>query len=388
MKIVADENIPYVADGCAEWGEVSLFSGRTITRATVADADCLFVRSVTPVSRELLDGSSVRFVGTATIGTDHVDIPWLQSNGIGFASAPGSNATSVAEYVVAALLCLAVRHGFTLSGRTMGIVGVGNVGTRVTRKAEALGLRILKCDPPRADAEQATGFVPLEQILAESDIVSIHTPLTRDGAYPTWHMADSRFFHALRKGAIFINTARGAIHDTGALVQAIDEGRVSHAVLDVWEHEPGVEVDLLARVSLASPHVAGYSFDGKVAGTQLVVNAARQYFRLAGHWTPAELLPAPDVAKITVDAKTTASQEALIWNAVRQLHDSMVDDAAMRQILTLPLHDRPAHFDQLRKNYRIRREFAGTAILAQHLDEKSVAAFSKLGFRVHASERG
>ena len=262
MKIVADPNIPFVREAFAALGEIQLVPGRQIRAETVRDAELLLVRSITPVTPALLEGSRVKFVATATIGTDHVDLGYLASRDVGFASASGSNANSVAEYVVAGLLELARRRKFRLREKTLGVVGVGNVGRRVVRYAEALGMRVLQNDPPRQRAEALAHFVSLDRLLAEADIVTAHVPLVREEPEATFHLIDRDVLFSLSRRPILVNTARGAVVDNRALLPAIAGGKLGGVVLDVWENEPDISGELLAVVDLGTPHIAGYSFDG------------------------------------------------------------------------------------------------------------------------------
>ncbi|MHC4916903.1 MAG: 4-phosphoerythronate dehydrogenase, partial [Planctomycetota bacterium] len=244
MLIVADNNIPFAAEAFGHLGEVRTVQGRGLAAEGVAGADVLLLRSTVKINAELLGKCSPKFVGTATIGTDHVDEEYLASRGIPFASAPGSNAESVAEYWTSAVLLVAARLGWNLRGVTCGVVGVGNVGSRVARRAEALGMRVLKCDPPLARQTGSDEYRPLEELLAESRIITLHAPLNREGEDATLHMADAGFFAKLPPDAVFLNTARGKVHDTPALLAALESGRLAAAVLDVWEGEPLVETEL------------------------------------------------------------------------------------------------------------------------------------------------
>lgn len=352
MRIVADENIPFIRQACAGLGEVRLLPGRAIRREDVRDADVLFVRSVTRVDAALLEGSRVRFVGTATIGADHVDAPALAALGIAFASAPGSNAVSVAEYVVAALLTLAERRRWYLAGMTLGIIGVGNVGSRVAARARALGLSVLLNDPPLARRGALREHAALPDLLAAADVVTVHVPLERDGADPTYHLIDEAFLRALKPGAALINTSRGAVHDTRALLASPPAA----LVLDVWEGEPRIDGALLQRCDLATPHIAGYSFDGKARGSEMIVNAARAALRLEGTWSADALLPAPP-PPVSLNVNGLSIQDVL-RQAVRVAYDIEADDARLRATQTLPEAERALAFDQLRKEYPIRREFA------------------------------
>jgi erythronate-4-phosphate dehydrogenase len=292
LKIVADENIPLVHEVFSGLGDVAVYRGRDIDTGTVASADVLLVRSVTRVDSALVADSSLRFVGTCTIGEDHVDKACLREMGIGFSSAPGCNANSVAEYVVAALLVLSKRHGINLRQSSLGIVGVGHVGSLVARKATALGMTCKLHDPPLAERTGDPSYVGLPEIQA-CDILSFHVPLERGGPYPTFHMVDTAFLAALKTDAILINTARGSVVDNEALKAALETGNLGGAVLDVWEGEPHMDTELLARVDVGTPHIAGYSLDGKVNGTTRIYEAVCRYFDLPATCNVAALLPPP-----------------------------------------------------------------------------------------------
>lgn len=265
MKIVVDENMPYAEALFGRLGEVVAVRGRPLPAAALVGADALMVRSVTTVNQALLAGQRVRFVGTATAGTDHVDTAWLAQAGIGFSAAPGCNAIAVVEYVFSALMLLAERDGFALRDKTVGIVGVGNVGSRLQRRLTALGIRTLLCDPPRADRGDDEQFHSLADLQREADIITFHTPLNKSGPYRTLHLADADFLRGLPPGRILINAGRGAVVDNAALLQALEAGQDLRVVLDVWEPEPMLSLPLLARVDIATPHIAGYSLEGKRA---------------------------------------------------------------------------------------------------------------------------
>jgi len=375
MRIVADENIPYVREAFAGLGEVRTLPGRGIATSDIADADILLVRSITRVDAALLAGTPVSFVATATIGEDHIDKAYLAERGIGFSSAPGCNANSVGEYIVAALLVLAERHGFSLVGKTLGIVGVGNVGRRVHAKASALGMQCILHDPPRAAAEGAEGFAPREA-LYQCDVVTLHVPYTKVGPRATRHLVDAGFLARLRPDAILINTARGAVVDNQALDEALAVKRLRAAVLDVWEGEPNPRQSLLEQCDIATPHIAGYSFDGKVNGTEQIYRAACQHFGIAPNWDPAPLLPAPEMSEIELASGETGAIE----RAVTTVYDILADDARLRAITQLPGEARGAHFDRLRKEYPRRREFMNTLVRGAELDNASV--LRGIGFRV------
>jgi erythronate-4-phosphate dehydrogenase len=371
MKIVADENIPAVAQAFAALGEVTLLPGRKLRSWHVRAADILLVRSVTRVDRELLEGSAVRFVGSATIGFDHVDRDHLRAHGIGFATAPGSNATSAAEYVLSALLALGEREGFDLTGRTVGIVGCGNVGSRVRDRLAALGCDCLANDPPLAERAGQDGFVDLDAIV-QADIISLHVPLERAGPHPTWHLLDAALLGRLKPGAILVNTSRGAVVDNAALDGLLAQRPDLCVVLDVWEREPEINTALLEKVALGTPHIAGYSLDGKLRGTEMIYRAACDYFAYPVQWKASTVLPAPDC----VDMRGMSGADVLagLRQAVFHACDIRRDDERLRGLLRSPPAARPAAFDRLRREYPVRREFAATTVII----DREAAALGKL----------
>lgn len=373
MKIIADANIPFVREAFGALGEIVLAPGRRIDATLVREADLLLVRSVTPVNAPLLDGSRVRFVATATIGTDHVDQNHLSSKGIRFASAAGSNANSVAEYLVAGLLELASRHKFRLRDKTLGIVGVGNVGSRVVRFAEALGLRVLQNDPPRQRTENLPHFAPLNELIAEADIITTHVPLTREGPDATFHLFDKERLAALEARRPFlINTARGAVVDNKALLKAIDGEWVRGVVLDVWENEPNILPELLDVADVGTPHIAGYSFDGKVNGTRMIYEAACKFFGIQPTWKPS--LPPPEVPLIELTVSSGEDDDEVLRRVVQRVYDITADDTALRTNLRA--------FDELRAEYPVRREFFNTRLTLRGADDELRSKFAALGFKL------
>jgi len=360
MKIVADANIPFVRECFSSMGEVEILSGRDITSQAVAKADALLVRSITPVNEELLRGGAVRFVGTATIGFDHVDLGYLERNHIGFASAPGSNANSAAEYIIAALLEIGRRHNLPLEGKSMGVIGVGNVGSRVARKGEALGMHVLRNDPPLQRQTGDPRYVPITA-LYDCDFITIHTPLTRAGIDKTFHLADARFFSSWKPGAVFLNASRGAVTDSEALKAAIRAGRLRAVVLDVWEDEPNIDTGLLEMVDLGTPHIAGYSFDGKVAGMIMIYNSLCEHFHLRPTRAIEDFLPPPGVPRLDLETGEL-SDDQLLAHTVEQVYRIKRDDGNLRQIAQQPSNKRGPFFDDLRKHYPVRREFQNTTV--------------------------
>ncbi len=379
MKIVADENIPFVREACATLGEVTLAAGRDVTRETLRDADLFFCRSVTKINRALLEGTRVRFVGTATIGFDHVDIAYLKQAGIAFASAPGSNANSVAEYIVAAMLVLGRRGGFALEGKALGVVGVGNVGSRVVRKAEALGMRILQNDPPLARATGDKRFLPLDALL-DADFLTFHVPLTKEGQDATYHMVDGAFLARMKRSAYLLNSSRGPVVDEAALKAALVGRRIAGAVLDVWETEPAFDPGLLALAAIGTPHIAGYSFDGKVAATEMIYRAACETIGVKPTWDPAAIMPPPGHPRLGIECAGRPDEDVL-REAVLTIYDIEGDDRNLRQSPQPPA-ERGAYFDRLRKVYPERREFQNTTLMLHGAGERLKVKLAGVGFRI------
>ena len=379
MKIVADENIPFVKEAFSGLGEVTTVEGRRITHSALAGAEMLLVRSVTKVGAPLLEGTKVRFVGTATIGADHVDLAYLRKRGIAFAAAPGSNATSVAEYVTAALLVLARRGGYRLARKSIGIVGVGNVGSRVEAMARALGMKVLLNDPPLARKTGNPKYLPLARLF-KADFLTIHTPLTMEGPDATYQMVNEDFVARMKEGAVLINTARGAIAEGRALKRALDGDHLAEVVLDVWENEPNPDASLIERTAIATPHIAGYGYDGKVRGMEMIYRAACKHLKAKPRWRMADVLPPPPYPQLLLKARAR-NDEDVIRDAVLTVCDVEADDAAMRKILQLPAEDRPAHFDKLRRDYPVRREFHNTRVSIQGSRAALARALKGIGFR-------
>jgi erythronate-4-phosphate dehydrogenase len=380
MKIVADENIPYVKEAFRRLGDVHLVRGRDLNAAAVRDAELLLVRSVTKVNAKLLDGSAARFVATATIGTDHVDLDYLRQRGIIFASAPGSNANSVGEYVVAALLVLAQRHEFQLEGRTLGVVGVGNVGSRVVQKAQALGMRVLPNDPPLQRKTGDPRFLPLDTLF-KADVITCHVPLVRGGPDRTYHLVDDGFLKRMKPGSILFNSSRGEVVDEASLSQALVSGHLSAAVLDVWGGEPKIDVGLLDQVALGTPHIAGYSFDGKVNGTVMIYRAACEFLGLQPDWDPSPSLPKPPHPSITVNARSH-DEEDVLRQVVRAIYDIEHDDRALRGLFQVTPAERGRFFDSLRQHYPVRREFFNTTVVAQGASDALRRKLVGIGLRL------
>lgn len=278
MKVIVDNKIPYIKGIIEQMAdEVIYLPGKDFTPEQVKDAEALIIRTRTVCNRELLEGSKVRFIGTATIGFDHIDTKYCQEAGITWSNCPGCNAGAVEQYVHAALLLLQQEKGIQLKGACLGIVGVGHVGERIRRMAERIGMRVLLNDPPRADAGEQ-GFISLDTLAEQCDIVTFHTPLIREGKYQTFHLADRTFFQKLQRKPYLLNTSRGEVVETEALLEALHTGAVVGAVIDVWENEPHISRELLDKVFIGTPHIAGYSADGKANATRMVLEAFCRFF--------------------------------------------------------------------------------------------------------------
>jgi erythronate-4-phosphate dehydrogenase len=363
--ILADENVPLAREAFGTLGEVRLKHGRRIGHADLADVDLLVVRSITRVDAALVAGTRVRFVGTATSGIDHVDAGALEQLGIRFYAALGCNANAVAEYMAAAWLTLAKARGETLAGRRVGVIGVGHVGSLVVAKARALGMEPVLNDPPKARETGSDRYRPLDDLL-DCDIVTCHTPLTFDGPDPTCGLIGEPFLSRLKPGAWLCNAGRGGVVQEAALHRALDERRLDAVVLDVWDREPEIDGRLLARVDIGTPHVAGYSLEGKLNGTTMVFRAACEFLGIAPAWNAASAvpprpagLPLPgfgehDTALRGLDRAGTAA----LADAVTAVYPILRDDEALRRTAGMSAGERGRAFDLLRKTYPTRREFS------------------------------
>jgi erythronate-4-phosphate dehydrogenase len=376
--IVVNRNTPFVVEVFSHIGNVVALDTAKVTREAVRDADILIVRSETKVDASLLEGSAVKFVGTVTIGTDHIDLDYLQSRGIAFASAPGSNANSVAEYVAAALLVWARRNGTLLQRKSIGIVGVGNVGSKVVRVAKALGIVPVLNDPPLKRTTGDASFVSLDELM-DCDFLTLHLPLTRTGRDATHHLFDERRLAALKKGSVLINTSRGGVVDTRALSSAVAVGHLSAAILDVWEHEPDIDINLLQQVFLGTAHIAGYSLDGKLNALRIVYEEVCRYFGFDPLWR-VDASALVETPRVSVPADVFTPQDALDL-VVRRVYDIEYDDMQLREIIQLPESLRGRYFMKLRAGYRIRREFYNTVVELSAHHTSIGKTLEELGFK-------
>lgn len=329
LTVVVEDCVPYIHGALEPYAEVRYLPNHLITAPNLQDVDAVIGRTRTAYGPEMLTGTPVRLCCTATIGTDQIDMPWCAAHGMRVANAPGCNAPAVAQYVLTAILNLIHRP---LPQYRLGIVGVGHVGALVERWARSMDMEVMLCDPPRAEKEGPEGFSTLEEIAAKCDIITFHTPLDAT----TRHLADEAFFASLRRAPIIINASRGAVVDTAALIRAIDQGRVSHTVIDTWEGEPQLSLDLLRRTDIATHHIAGYSIQGKIRATRACVDAVAQNFGLP----PIEL---PEAPQFPLDIPHRMEPRLLL-----DTYDIMADDSRLRQ--------RPEAFEQLRDTYTLRPE--------------------------------
>ncbi len=378
MNIVADKNIPHVEAMYSPFGKIILSDGHSIRPDTVEHADALIVRSVTKVDRALLEKSNVRFVGTTTIGTDHVDIDYLREHNIAFASAPGSNAQSVAEYVLTALLTIAEKKKIQLNNLSAGIIGVGNVGKKVEQVIRAIGLKTLLNDPP---LERASGdherYCPLNKIF-DADIVTLHVPLTSKGSDPTYHLVNDQFLSKLKPETILINTSRGAVIESAALKNNLATRRLGACIFDVWADEPNIDVDILHDVDLGTPHIAGHSYDGKMNGAEMIFNSFCAAFDIDYRCQRDRWFEKLENNIIKIDDSHRSIQNILL-DVAKQCYDIERDDADLRKILNLEIHQRADYFRNLRRNYPKRYEFKNWIVTKSSNPELN-EIFQQLGF--------
>jgi erythronate-4-phosphate dehydrogenase len=373
MKIVADDKIPFLKGALEPFAEVHYVPGSEITREILIDADALLIRTRTKCNEKLLEGTKVRFIGTATIGFDHIDIQYCMRKGITWTNAPGCNSSSVQQYITSALLNISEDYNFELRGKTLGIIGVGNVGSKVEKTGRALAMKVLLNDPPRARKEGFKNFIGLDKLLSESDIVTVHVPLNATGEDKTYHLFDNQNFSKLKDGAWFMNSSRGEVVNSGALKEVLKSDRLGGTVIDVWENEPDLDLDLLKLVSVSTPHIAGYSTDGKAKGTAMVVNSLAEYFNLPGrNWYPLNV-PPPLSPCISI-ACAGRSEWAIIREAVNYTYNISDDSSRLRQS--------PSDFEKLRGNYPLRREFPSFTVELKDGTSSVRRILESIGFNV------
>jgi erythronate-4-phosphate dehydrogenase len=376
ITIIADDKIPFLKGALEPFASVKYMDGREINNSTVRDAGALLIRTRTVCNESLLHDSHVKFIGTTTIGFDHIDTDYCDAHSIRWSNAPGCNASSVQQYIASVLANLVVRHDYSLYGKTLGIIGVGHVGKKVEILARMLGMKVLLNDPPRARTEGNGRFIPLEQLLKESDIISLHVPLNRRGDDKTFHLINETTLGLFKTASWLINTSRGEVVDSNALKSMLLAGKLSGSALDVWEREPSVDLQLLEKVTIATPHIAGYSTDGKRNGTIQIVRSLGAYFDLpVKDWEPTSV-PGPNDPVLVLDCRD-GSTEKLICNAILHTYDVTEDDSRFRS--------HPGDFEIQRDNYPVRREFLAYKLILKNGTDHVIRTIKNLGFRVIAS---
>jgi len=375
MKIVVDSNILYAEKVFSEYGDLYFYKNKIENRDILKDADALLCRSTMKVNKELLEGTKVKFVATATSGTEHLDVKYLNEKNIKFCDAKGSNSNSVAEYVITALLELSKRYNLELVGKTIGVVGWGCVGKKVERKAKALGLNVLVNDPPLEDEKVKKDFVSLDDIL-KCDIITLHVPLNNEGKYKTLDLFNKEKFSKVNRGCIFINTSRGNVVNENDLLDAIKNKIISYTVLDVWQNEPDINIKTLKYITIATPHIAGHSLDGKALGTEMILDKFCSYFNFEKKNNVLKLLPESDIVEQEVNEVTNFFE--ILHNIVIKIYDINRDDSNFRKIISQG--NIKEYFNYLRNNYWGRREFYNTSIKTTNLELKH--KFEQIGFNI------
>jgi erythronate-4-phosphate dehydrogenase len=372
MKIVVDRKIPFLKGVFEPFAEVLYLEGSVISRAELLDTDALVIRTRTKCNDKLLAGTRVRFIASATIGFDHIDTEYCQAHNITWTSAAGCNSSSVQQYMAAALIHLAEEYKLELSEKTIGIVGVGNVGTKVASLSRALGMKVLLNDPPRERREGSKEFVSLEAIIDGADIITLHVPLNRGGEDNTVHLVDEGFLSRMRPHQMLINSSRGEVVKGEALKSCLRNKEIAECILDVWEHEPEIDTELLGLVEIGTPHIAGYSADGKANGSSMSVRALSRFFNLGlDNWFPAEV-PAPASTSFELDC-TGMGEQAVLANLIHRTYDILSDDARLRLS--------PATFEKQRGEYPLRREFPTYTVTLLNAQEHVRNKVASLGFK-------
>ena len=374
MKFVIDDKIPFIRGVLEPFGEVVYLPGKETTADVVKDADAIITRTRTKCDAALLEGSSVKVIASATIGYDHIDTAWCESHGIVWENAPGCNSWSVEQYIASLLVTLAHNRGFSLEGMTLGVIGVGNVGSKVARVASLLGMTVLLNDPPRARREGPDGFVSIDTIIADSDIITVHVPLEREGVDATWHLFDKERIGWLNEDQILINSSRGPVVDNKALKAALQGGAIGGACLDVWEDEPDLDSGLVNLLDIVTPHIAGYSADGKANGTASAVRSVGRVLGLPLTEWKAEGIPAPAQAlEFSIDASGKTLAEVLA-EAILYTYDISSDSERLRSTL--------GTFERQRGDYPVRREFSAYSLELKGGTCEMTDILSKIGFKI------
>ncbi len=374
MKIIIDDKIPYIKGALEPFSEVKYLPGTKTKAAQIKDADALVTRTRTVCNKDTLKGSSVKFIATATIGFDHIDTEYCKEAGIEWTNAPGCNAESVNQYIASALFSYSMKHRFDLAEKTIGIVGVGAVGSRVAKTCEILGMNVLLNDPPRERKEGPEQFVTLDQIKEEADIITFHVPLNMKGDDATFHMVGKKFLKDVKRNPLLINSCRGEVFHSLDIMKAFHSNLISGLIIDCWENEPDVNRDLLKIVDYGTPHIAGYSKDGKANGTKMSVQAISRFFNLGiDDWEPSHV-ELPENPLIEIDC-TQRRQYSVLAEAVLSTYDIENDHH--------DLLENPEKFEKLRGDYPVRREFNSYTIHAKNAEDNTLSKLKNLGFKIN-----
>jgi len=372
IKIVADDKIPFLKGILEPYATVEYYKGGDISRAILKDADGLITRTRTKCNMELLEGTKVKFIATATIGFDHIDTSFCDSHGIKWTNAPGCNSGSVKQYIASVLLSLARKHQFDLSEKTIGVIGHGNVGSKVASLARVLGMKVLVNDPPLKRKDESLDFVSFEEIKEKADIITFHVPLNKEGIDKSIYMADEAFFRSIKPNCLIINSSRGEVVKNSALKDALINLKIKGAVLDVWENEPNIDIELLQLLDFATPHIAGYSADGKANGTAMSVKAISDFFGFdLNNWFPSDV-PMPENVEMNIDCKGKDKKD-ILSELILATYDIKEDDSRLRKSVET--------FEKQRGSYPIRREFQNYKPVLKDNDHSLEELLIKLGFK-------
>lgn len=373
MKIVVDDKIPYIEGVLEKFGEVVYLPGKLTTSEVVKDADAIITRTRTICNKDLLDGSSVKMIATATIGYDHIDTEYCANNNIEWTNAPGCNSWSVAQYIMAALHQYSKTDKIDLYSKTIGIIGVGNVGSKVAQLCKALNMNVLLYDPPREELEGPSEFSTLQEIQDEADIITFHTPLSYNQEHETYHLADDNFFENCVNEIVFINSSRGEVMDTAAVKRAILTGKIKTAIIDCWENEPNIDLNLLQKAFITTPHIAGYSKDGKANGTSMSVQSISKKFNLMIDDWECENIEKPQNTHINLNGRGKTKQE-IITEAILTTYPIEEDSKKLKEDYST--------FEKQRGEYPVRREFPTFTLNTSNITDDTICILEMLGFAI------
>lgn len=379
MNILVDENIAYATEAFGTLGKVYKLPGRKITSQHLSDIDCLIVRSVTQINRNLLGSASTSFVGTTTIGTDHFDVNFLKDRGITFSSSPGCNSQAVAEYVFSAILNIASAQKRSLKNKTIGIIGYGNIGKKVVKLCTIIGLKVIINDPPLEETENNFSYSSLNEVL-KADIITLHVPYTSEGKYKTHYLIDKKEIEKIKENTILINTSRGSVVNNEALKNALREKRLS-TIFDVWENEPDLSKELLEQIDIATQHIAGYSLEGKVNGTKIIYDKLCKFLDKEISWEPK----LPKVSNNVFHYSSNNNLFTNLNNFTKVISHLEEDTLELKKATKLNSKELSNYFDKLRKNYKLRREFSNYTILLEKGNIEIEETLNQIGFKTVAT---